>query len=103
MEKKFTMRDDDFVCDICSYQVPKLEKTARNHCPQCLTSKHVDNYPGDRMNDCGGVLYPIDVEKVKGDKYKIVFRCEKCQKIIKNLMADDDNFDLFLNIMQKKI
>ncbi|WP_369294026.1 RNHCP domain-containing protein, partial [Tepidiforma sp.] len=28
--------------------------TQRNHCNQCLWSRHVDNFPGDRKAACGG-------------------------------------------------
>ena len=28
----------------------------RNHCPNCLSSLHVDEEPGDRASDCGGIM-----------------------------------------------
>ena len=28
----------------------------RNHCPNCLHSLHLDNEPGDREADCGGIM-----------------------------------------------
>ena len=33
----------------------------RNHCPNCLTSMHVDDQPGDRSSDCSGQMEPIAV------------------------------------------
>ena len=33
----------------------------RNHCPNCLTSLHLDNEPGDRAADCGGQMEPVAV------------------------------------------
>ena len=98
--KKFTMIDESFFCDVCGKNVEKLGYTARDHCPYCLSSKHVDINPGDRMEDCHGILKPIAIEKVK-DSYKIVYRCEKCNKIRKNIMASNDNMDLIIEIMTK--
>lgn len=77
--------------------------TSRNHCPNCLYSKHVDINPGDRAENCGGLLEPIDIE-IKPKKGKIIiFKCIKCGQIRKNKTADDDNLDLIYKIMQNKI
>ena len=69
--KRFTMRDENFICEYCGKTVEKLNYTARDHCPYCLHSKHVDNLPGDRANTCLGLLEPIGLEKHK-DTYKII-------------------------------
>ena len=55
------MLDEEFVCDNCGKMVNKLNYTARDHCPFCLYSKHVDINPGDRLNKCRGLLKPIDI------------------------------------------
>jgi hypothetical protein len=96
---KFTMIDENFKCEICGEQVKSLGYTARDHCPKCLCSKHVDNYPGDRSSNCYGILRPITVEKAKKDSYKIVYICDKCKVIKRNKMANDDNMDLILELM----
>jgi uncharacterized Zn finger protein len=95
--KKFKMIDESFVCDNCGYEVKPLGYTARDHCPKCLYSKHVDINPGDRNNDCKGLLIPIGVEKFK-DSYKIIYRCQNCGEIHKNIMANDDNMDEIIKI-----
>lgn len=100
MLKKFTMIDEDFTCEVCGKQVKKLGYTARDHCPYCLSSKHVDINPGDRSEECHGVLEPIAIENYKKG-YKIVYRCKKCHQIRKNIMAVDDNMDLLIEIMSK--
>ena len=46
--KKFNMIDEEFICENCLNKVQKLGYTARDHCPFCLYSKHVDINPGDR-------------------------------------------------------
>ena len=61
--KKFTMIDEPFECIVCKTKVTPLSYTARDHCPSCLCSLHVDEYPGDRMCKCFGVLRPIEIEK----------------------------------------
>ncbi len=98
-KKKFTMLDEEFVCDVCGKYVNKLNYTARDHCNYCLSSKHVDINPGDRKETCHGILDPIGVEKGKKDTYKIVYKCRKCGSIRKNVVAADDNFDKILEIM----
>ena len=59
------MKDEEFICDSCHKKVNKLNYTARDHCPYCLYSKHVDINPGDRKNNCLGLLKPITIEKYK--------------------------------------
>ena len=71
--KKFNMLDEQFICENCGKKVEKLNYTARDHCPYCLFSKHVDILPGDRKNQCHGLLEPIDVEKHK-HTYKITYK-----------------------------
>ena len=95
------MIDEEFYCEVCGKLVTKLEYTARDHCPFCLSSKHLDINPGDRNADCGGMLIPIDIEKSKKDTLKIVYKCESCGIIKKNKSSSDDNFDLILEIMSK--
>ena len=100
--KRFKMIDEEFICDVCKSKVSKLEYTARDHCPYCLSSKHLDINPGDRLAKCFGTLVPIDVEKGKKDTYKIIYKCDKCNEIKKNKVAVDDNFDKILEIMSKE-
>ena len=99
-EKKFTMKDENFICEVCGNKVEKLSYTARDHCNHCLHSKHLDINPGDRKAKCGGVLEPIAVEKGSKDKLKIVYKCSKCGEIKRQIVADDDNFDKILEIMK---
>jgi len=95
--KKFNMIDEKFICENCKKEVKELGYTARDHCPYCLYSKHVDINPGDRSNPCKGLLKPIGIEKYK-DTYKIIYKCEKCKMEHKNIMANDDNYDLIIEI-----
>ena len=91
------MIDEDFKCENCGKLVSKLNYSARDHCPYCLYSKHVDNNPGDRINLCHGMLKPIGIEKFK-DSFKIIYQCEKCKKLHKNIIAKDDDMDLIIKL-----
>ncbi|MEM6925848.1 MAG: RNHCP domain-containing protein [Myxococcota bacterium] len=70
-------RDEGFVCEHCAESVPPHGRTARNHCPHCLRSKHVDEVPGDRASACGGLMDPVSVELVAGHPV-LHQRCRLC-------------------------
>lgn len=91
------MIDEPFICEQCNKSVSALSYTARDHCPYCLYSKHVDVMPGDRLNHCQGLLQPIGIEKFK-DTYKIIYRCKKCHQLHKNIMARDDDMNLIIEL-----
>lgn len=86
--KRFTKRVEDFTCAHCGAHVSGNGYT--NHCPKCLYSRHVDNTPGDRLSDCGGMMRPIAVEK-DGENFIITHKCEKCGKTIRQHTAPDDD------------
>lgn len=90
--KKFHMIDEKFICENCQKEVQPLHYTARDHCPYCLYSKHVDINPGDRNNPCQGLLKPVGIEKFR-ETYKILYTCEKCGMQHKNILAKDDSMD----------
>ena len=95
--KRFNMIDEEFICDNCHKKVSKLNYTARDHCPYCLYSKHLDIMPGDRQNTCKGLLKPIGIEKYK-NTYKIIYKCLNCNIIHKNIMAIDDDFNKIIEL-----
>lgn len=98
MGRKFTKVDEEFICEHCGKKVEKLGYTCRNHCNNCLYSKHVDINPGDREETCHGLLEPIKVELDSKKGYVIVYRCQKCGAIRKNKTAEDDNMDLIISL-----
>ena len=93
--KKFTRNIENFICAHCGAEV--LGNGYTNHCPKCLWSKHVDNNPGDRQSDCGGMMKPI-AAAVKGDGYIITHKCEKCGKIINQHSSENDDIDTIISI-----
>ena len=95
MSSKFKKTKEDFVCQNCGFEVVGTGYT--NHCPQCLWSKHVDIFPGDRAGDCGGMMKPIRVEK-KGKEYIIIHKCQKCGLEKPNKTVPEDSFDMVIQI-----
>ena len=102
MLSKFTKIDEEFICENCGKKVEKLGYTCRNHCHSCLHSKHVDKNPGDRAEECKGILEPISVEMSSKKGYVIVFKCKKCGAIRKNKAAEDDNVNLIIKLSSKQ-
>jgi DNA-directed RNA polymerase subunit RPC12/RpoP len=70
-------RDESFTCVACGASVPAHGRTARDHCPHCLASLHVDVVPGDRAASCGGVLRATHVEQRNGE-WVLHYRCDRC-------------------------
>ena len=96
---KFNMIDENFICDVCGFDVKALGYSARDHCPNCLSGKHLDINPGDRACLCHGSLVPIAIEPGKKEDYKIVYVCRICKELKRNKTARDDNMDLIIKIM----
>lgn len=84
---------DSFTCKNCGWLVtPENAGTQhRNHCPNCLCSLHVDNEPGDRAADCGGVMEPIGVWVRKNGEWALIHRCRRCGALSSNRVAADDS------------
>ena len=96
--KVFNEIDEEFVCEHCGKLVPKLGYSCRNHCKFCLYSKHVDKNPGDREETCHGMLVPIGVETNSKKGYIIIYRCDKCGQIRRNVSARDDNMNAIIKL-----
>ena len=95
--KRFNMIEEKFKCMNCGMEVDTLNYTARDHCPRCLYSRHVDVMPGDRQNKCMGLMMPIGIEKYK-NTYKIIYKCLSCGEVHKNIMAQDDDYDMIVKL-----
>lgn len=97
--------DDSFVCRVCGRPVAPggAGSNHRNHCPNCLSSLHVDNEPGDRESGCGGVMEPIAVWVRKSGEWALIHRCRRCGKIGSNRVAADDNPMKLMSIAMKPL
>ncbi|PID83275.1 hypothetical protein CSB11_01925 [Candidatus Campbellbacteria bacterium] len=99
MSKKFQKKKEDFICQNCGAE--NFGNGYTNHCSECFFSKHVDLNVGDRLNECGGLMEVSDYKVVKG-KYILTHKCLKCgQKVNDKFREGVDNFDNFLEIVQK--
>lgn len=88
MSRVFKKVKEDFDCGHCGASV--IGGGYTNHCPKCLWSKHVDVNPGDRAEECGGLMKPEKVEMEKGE-FVIVHKCEKCGKVKRCRTSRDDD------------
>ena len=85
---------DSFHCRRCRLDVPMAAPGTqhRNHCPNCLWSRHVDDdVPGDRAADCAGSMQPIGVSARDDGEWALVHRCTACSTVHVNRIAGDDN------------
>ncbi len=98
--KTFQRTKEDFVCEHCGAEVKGNGYT--NHCPHCLYSKHVDINPGDRAENCGGLMEPIDLE-LKDGRYILVHRCQKCGFVRRNKICEQDNFESVLALSRHRV
>lgn len=98
MFRLFTKKKEDFVCEKCGEEVKGDGYT--NHCPKCLWSKHVDVFPGDRLEDCGGLMESILIEKEK-DGYILTHKCKLCGGTKRNKVEETDNFDEVIKLSKK--
>lgn len=97
----FVKNDESFICKNCGKKVEKLIYTSRDHCNYCLHSIHIDIEPGDRLNDCKGLLVPVNVIDTAKKGKVIIYRCSKCGNEIKNIVANDDNEKEIFNVIKK--
>ncbi len=95
MGLKFSRNIEDFTCANCGEKIKGNGYT--NHCPKCLWSRHVDIFPGDRANECGGNMKPIGYE-TKGGRIVLIHRCESCGEIKRNKMQPEDDMSLLANL-----
>ncbi|MCL2637668.1 MAG: RNHCP domain-containing protein [Oscillospiraceae bacterium] len=99
---RFTVIDEAFDCSVCGAEIQPLGYTARDHCNKCLCSLHLDDNPGDRLSNCGGVLEPVGAEQGKKG-VKIIYKCKKCGMKKKNIAAKDDDNEMIIKLFGNPI
>lgn len=95
---RFQRTIEDFTCKHCHTHVKGNGYT--DHCPKCLYSKHVDKDPGDRAEECGGMMEPVRMEGT-AKEYLIVHRCEKCDLERRVKAAPEDDPEAILACAQR--
>lgn len=94
----FIRTKENFICEHCGAEVRGDGYT--NHCSACLWSKHVDVEPGDRKEQCGGMMEPVDIYFRK-QEWIITHRCRVCGYKRNNRVSDKDNFDEVVRLEKK--
>ena len=103
-----TARDEAFVCAHCGAAVPPHGRSARDHCPFCLWSQHVDRVPGDRAESCHGALEPVSVER-RGQRMMLHYCCTACgasrvnQALLDGEPADDWSVIVALSVARDEV
>ncbi|MCC6909637.1 MAG: RNHCP domain-containing protein [Phycisphaerales bacterium] len=100
-----TRPETGFTCIHCRQAVsPQAYGTShRNHCPQCLWSRHVDEQVGDRRCACRGPMEPIALEVRRDGEWAIVHRCTGCNTLRTNRIAGDDHVLTLLSLALRPI
>lgn len=96
-----TQDDQAFKCGHCRQFIgaPIVGGRHRNHCPNCLHSKHVDGKtPGDRKSDCHAMMAPIGLLSRRNGEQVLIHLCLGCGKEDPNRVAADDNPPLLMRI-----
>jgi hypothetical protein len=104
----------DFVCCNCETFVSAEAELSgvrnRNHCPYCLSSRHLDQFEaGDRLSACKARMKPVGLtfkrlaKKYAGDnqgELMLVHLCEDCGKVSINRIAGDDVAEVILSVLE---
>lgn len=98
----FTHRNEGFDCARCGFAAPPAQATCRNHCPRCLTSRHVDVDPGDRQNPCQGLMSAVSWQYDSRKWIILTHRCEICGFEGRNRSAPDDDLDRILALRARE-
>ncbi len=105
----------DFVCLVCHNFVSAEAALSgvhnRNHCPYCLSSRHLDLFEaGDRLSACKAKMRPVALTlKQTAKKYPrygqgelmLVHLCAECGKTSINRIAADDDLETVLRVFEK--
>jgi len=96
-----TEADQAFKCGHCKQFIgaPASGGRHRNHCPNCLYSRHVDlKRPGDRKAECRSLMQPIGRIARRNGEQVLIHRCLGCGKDDPNRIAADDNPVLLMTL-----
>lgn len=89
-----TEQDQAFKCVHCKQFIgaPVSGGRHRNHCPNCLWSRHVDDsHPGDRKSDCHAAMEPVGKLVRRNGEQVLMHKCRSCGKEDPNRIAADDS------------
>lgn len=97
---------DLFECVHCGRSVAlhSPDRRFRDHCPNCLSSKHMStNTRTAREADCQGRMRPIGIAVARDDEWRIIHRCVVCDSLSINPVAEDDNQLLLIRLATRPL
>jgi hypothetical protein len=68
-----------------------------------LRSVHLDNQPGDRSADCGGLMEPVAISVRRNKEWVIIHRWTICGVLKENRIAGDDNEMALLSLAVRPV
>jgi hypothetical protein len=106
-----------FKCRVCQIYVPSLVEISgvqnRNHCPNCLCSRHMDWLKaGDRLSACKAIMAPVGLSirwshnkyaKIQDGELLLVHQCTECDKFSVNRIAADDRADVLRQLFRASL
>ncbi|WP_116243710.1 RNHCP domain-containing protein [Nocardiopsis sp. FIRDI 009] len=89
-----------FTCVRCGLTVSALDPDGgpRDHCPSCLSSRHVVDRTDEGASRCGGRMAPISVAVPRGGAWLLIHRCTLCDEMSGSAVATDDNHLVLMRI-----
>jgi len=92
------VENTNFICEQCGQEVIAVKgRSFRNHCTNCLYSKHLDIRPGDRKSQCQGLMKAIGQRIHPKKGIQLLHQCQDCGHIHYNKIDETyDNFDKIL-------
>lgn len=96
---------ETFLCINCGRSIAPARTGThnRNHCPHCLTSRHVDLRPGDRRSGCRGSMPAIGVHVQPNGEWSIIHRCSSCGILKLNRIGPDDSEQALLTLAARPL
>ena len=98
MSRQFQRQVENFICEYCGLAIEGDGYT--NHCRHCLWSKHVDVFPGDRAEECGGLMEPVALAG-SPPAARILHRCTQCGHEKWNRVSPRDEFEALLALAER--
>ncbi|MFE3461963.1 RNHCP domain-containing protein [Nocardiopsis aegyptia] len=87
------LRTSTFTCVRCGLTTAVLDPggARRDHCPSCLSSRHVVDQVEGGAADCGGRMVPISIAVPRGGAWRLIHRCTLCDELSESAVSTDDN------------
>ncbi|WP_307851303.1 RNHCP domain-containing protein [Nocardiopsis sp. MG754419] len=88
-----SITEPNFTCLLCGLTVSPREPDGdeRDHCPSCLTSRHVHDQHDGGATDCEGRMTPLSIVVSSDGRWRLVHRCARCDELSESGVTTDDN------------